>query len=185
MSDRDPLATLGTDWPWIKVYVRQMPDKFGQTVWSGPNGQPFIEIAGDIGPIQQRVTLAHEMHHLVAGKPCTSFCGQNERDVVKATAEWLLPDLDELGAALRTLDMAAAARKLRVTVDVIADRLAGLSESETERLTALLSPATDGQGAARVGHGPRRPVEPEHRCKMRRGRTPQPPSLGQDQDARP
>jgi hypothetical protein len=185
LSDRDPLATLGAEWPWIKVYVRRMDDKFGQTIWTGPNGQPYIEIAGDIGPIQQRVTLAHEMHHLVAGAPCTSFCGQNEREVVKATAEWLLPDLDELGAILRDHDMASAARELRVTTDVIADRLAGLSESDTARLTTLLSPATDGPVTARVGHGPRRPIDPEHRCKLRRSRTPQPPSLGQDQDARP
>ncbi|HEU5008810.1 MAG TPA: ImmA/IrrE family metallo-endopeptidase, partial [Jatrophihabitantaceae bacterium] len=121
----------------------------------------------DLGPVQQRCTLAHELHHLEFGRPCGSFCDDNEREVVEATARWLLPDLAPVGAALRTQDVEAAARDLGVTRQVLADRLCTLTEHEEIELAAMLTPATDA-GDVRAAHGPRRHLRQVPPCVRNR-----------------
>jgi hypothetical protein len=153
----DPWQLLTAQWPWVKVYVRVLSDRWAQTVWDGP--APRIELAHDLGRVQQRCSLAHELHHLAAGRPCVSLCEADERAVVEATARWLLPDLAALGVALRDLDMSAAAASFDVTRGVLNDRLLYLSEAEEAEIAAALRPGTASAGTAAVtaAHGrPRR-----------------------------
>lgn len=156
LIERDPWRALATSWPWIPVYVRRLPDVWGQTIWPD-SGKPYIELAHDLGPIQQRCTLAHEMHHLEAGRPCRSLCDRDEREVREATARWLLPDLAPVGGTLASAAVPAAAERLNVTTQVLVDRLASLTEVEEAELAAML-PASSGSvaGRARAADGPRR-----------------------------
>ena len=166
VTPRDPLATLESDFPWVDIFIRRLPDVYGQTVWSG--AKPHIELAADLGPIVQRVTLAHELQHLVAGRPCTSFCGDNERDVVDATARWLLPDVIEIGAALAGRTLREAATALLVTTDVLLQRLSSMSDTEHAELHLILPGGTDRPpGSVRAAYGPRRIVETRrgHSCE--------------------
>lgn len=175
MTYRDPLAALETDFPLVKIWVRRLPDTYAQTIWEG--AQPRIEIAADLGPIVQRVALAHEMQHLVAGEPCTSLCGNNERAVVDATAKWLLPDIQEIGQALAAQPLAAAAIRLEVTSEVLMQRLAAMTDEEHEQLGGLLPGGSDPPGLLRAAHGPRR-VQPRTRPCHASGRTPRPSLAG-------
>jgi hypothetical protein len=136
----DPWAALANDYPRVKVFIRIMPDKFGQTIWDG--SCPYIELAHDLGPIQQRATLVHEMMHIDRGRPCSAFCGVNEREVVEATARWLLPDVGPIGRALAEFDLADAALALGVPQRVLADRLACMTDSETRELGPALRVGT-------------------------------------------
>ena len=167
MNDRDPWQVLDASWPWVKIRIVHAPDRWGQTVWI--NGKPHIELAHDLGHIQQRCTLAHELHHLEIGQPCTPYCGGNERTVVEATARWLLPDIDALGGHLADQDIDTAARELEVTRQVLIDRLTTLSADEETRLGALLGTATDA-GAGRAAHGLRRFPATVHTCFEGAGR---------------
>lgn len=139
--DRDPWQTLATYWPKVNVFIRVLSDVWGQTIWPD-RGPAYIELAHDLGPIQQRCTLAHELHHLEFGRPCTSFCGDNEREVCEATARWLLPDLEVVGNALAVHDVATAAGELSVTRKVLTDRLSSLGEREEDELGRLLKSST-------------------------------------------
>lgn len=186
VTARDPLATLETEWPWLEIYVKRLPDTYAQTVWT--DGKPYIEIAHDLGPVTQRVALAHEMQHLVAGKPCTSYCGENERQVVDATARWLLPDAGEVGEALNGRSLRQAAAALQVTTEVLMQRLAALTADEQAVIDDIIPAGTDPPpGGLRVAHGPRRVVETRrgHTCREARSRTPQPPLARPEKDARP
>jgi hypothetical protein len=152
-ADRNPWQALAANWPWIQVYVRNLPERWGQTIWDG--AKPHIELAHDLGPIQQRCTLTHEMFHLEFGEPCRSFCDDNERKVIDATARWLLPDVGELGGALARSDVHAAAEQLEVTVAVLADRITMLSHDESGQLAGMISAGKVGLSEARAAYGQR------------------------------
>lgn len=160
----NPWHALASDWPKVPIFIRVLPDKWGQTIWEGDRAS--IELAHDLGPVQQRCTLAHELHHLEAGKPCSSFCGINERDVVEATARWLLPDLAVIGRALASADMARAADRLDVTVTVLNDRLVCLSEMEQRKLATLIKQGSEGGGTRAANEARRSTSRPPHRCKV-------------------
>lgn len=167
-DDRDPWYAMSENFPLVPIYVKRLPGKWGQTVWD--DGHARVEIAHDLGWIQQRSTLAHEMHHLVAGQPCRSMCERDEREVREATARWLLPDVDEIGSTLAQHDVAEAAKRLYVTKAVLADRLASLTGTEEERLGRWLGEDDGDVDAPRAAYGPRRLV-----CTapcLRAGRTP-------------
>ena len=166
MRDPDPWTALGEAYPGTEVHYRHLPDRWGQTLWL-EDGTVRIELALDLDYVQQRCTLAHELHHLIAGRPCVALCDTNEREVVEATARWLLPDLAELGGLLRRLDAARAAARLDVTVDVVNDRVVTLTPAERETLAGILGPGTDAP-ATRAAHGARRNPPPPHRCGVRR-----------------
>lgn len=143
----DPWQTLASTWPWVKVYIRRLPDRWGQTIWGG--GKPYIELAHDLGRAQQRCTLAHEIHHLASGCPHSDDDETDERKVVEATARWLLPDLTDVGDALRDQDIDRAAAALDVTRQVLMDRLTHLLEHEEEQLGQMLR---DGTFTAQAAH---------------------------------
>lgn len=180
----NPWHALKTEWPRVRVYVRYSPDRWGQTIWPD-TGSPYIELAHDLGRIQRRCTVAHELHHLAVGKPCASFCDTNERRVVEDTARWLLPDLADVGRALAEHDMETAAELLSVTVEVLNDRLDTMTAAEEKELGALLAESSDS--GLQAAHGaPRRTVDPPARCKGRHGAgRPTRTSAGPEPDARP
>lgn len=183
MTAPDPWQALDKRFPRVKVYYRTMPNRWAQTIWPEA-GPPFIEIAHDLGPIQQRCTLAHEYQHLVYGKPCASFCDANEAEVVEATARWLLPDLAALGAVLKHHDSKSAARLLEVTGRVLDERMTYLTDVEADELAGYLSPPLQ-TAEARAAHGPRRtPGRRPHHCRTTREPDAPATPLGQ-QNARP
>jgi hypothetical protein len=164
MPTRDPWQYLARNFPHVKVHIRAMNNRWGQCVWV--RGKPHIELASDLGKIEQRCCLAHEIQHLIAGQPCISFCADNENDVIEATARWLLPDLDEVGAALREHDIITAAEQLGVTLGILNDRLHTLTAAEDEQLTELLEPSDEPAGVMAAYGEPRRRGTPRraHRC---------------------
>lgn len=135
MSDPDPWVALAQNWPAVKIYIRVMPDRWGQTIWSH-SGPPYIELAHDASVIQQRCTLAHEYHHLDLGAEA------DEQDVREATARWLLPDLSRVGVELEKRGVRVAAERLQVTSKVLNDRLTTLTTHEGAELATFLRPAT-------------------------------------------
>jgi len=169
--DTDPWQYLARNLPHVKVHIRAMTDRWGQAVWV--NGAPSIELAHDLGRVEQRCTLAHEVHHIMAGAPCVSLCADNELQVIEATARWLLPDLDAVGAALCEHDVVTAAARLDVTVTVLNDRLHTLTAMEEVELAAMIAPSTDDEGGAVAAcGGPRRTPRPVPPCRLHR------PSIG-------
>lgn len=186
MTIPDPWQTLATDWPKVEVFVRYLPDRWGQTVWDGD--RPHVELAHDLGPVQRRCTLAHELHHLYAGRPCSSFCGGNERDVTEATARWLLPDITVVGDALRNRSLRNAAEALQVTRQVLNDRLDCMTDAEISALERIVEPGA-ATGTVRAADGPgRRPAaRPQHRCRSdaREGPDARTAPLGQEQASSP
>ena len=143
----DPRHTLRDEWPRVRIFVRYMPDRWGMTTWTDDGGA-YIELAHDLDAKQQTFTLAHELGHLVAGKPCRSFCEVNEQQVIEWTARYLIPDMAKLGALLAEHDIAAAADALMLPVGAVTDRLAYLTPVEREQLGAALRAAQGDGGLA-------------------------------------
>jgi Zn-dependent peptidase ImmA (M78 family) len=158
MYDRttpDPWHFLHDRFPNVKVYIRAMADRWGQTVWQD-DGTARIEIAHDLGPIEQRCCLAHEIQHLIAGRPCTDLCSRNERSVIEATARWLLPAIAAIGSVLSDLDIASAALHLGVTLSILNDRLHTLTPDEEQALAEYLPRNEEPAGAMAAYHDTRR-----------------------------
>jgi Zn-dependent peptidase ImmA (M78 family) len=163
MTSRDPWQYLARNHPNVKVHIRAMSNRWGQCVWV--RGKPHIELASDLGAVEQRCCLAHEIQHLIAGQPCISFCADNEAGVIEATARWLLPDLDEIGATLRDHDIVTAAAHLGVTLSILNDRLHNLAPSEDEELAAMLTASSEPAGVMAAYGQPRRGTPRRtHRC---------------------
>lgn len=164
MRDPDPWTAILGDFPGTGIHYRNLADRWGQTIWD--DSGPRIELAIDLDYVRQRCTLGHEYQHLVAGRPCVSYCDRNEREVLEATARWLLPDLDELGALLSRHDVATVAARLDVTVDVVNDRIVTANTAERERLCGLIGGGTDAP-LVRAAHGPRHGTQPKHTCRKK------------------
>ena len=167
MGTPDPRHTLRTEWPEVRIWARWMPDRYGLTTWTEKG--PVIELACDLGPEQQALTLAHELAHLELGEPCESYCTANEAEAVAWAAKFLLPDVTVLGKLLARMDVEAAAAKLGVPADAVLDRLASMSPAETDTIASHLKAATSPKG--RMTASPRRGSAPPHRCGRTRGRT--------------
>ena len=135
----DPRYTLRTQWPDVKVYVRHLPDLYGQTTWTDQGA--VIEIALDLGHAQQTMTLAHELGHLVAGTPCRSFCSRNERQVIEWTARYLIPDAADLAERLKSSDVAAVADELGLPPEAVYHRLAYMTPAEVDEAADRLGGA--------------------------------------------
>jgi hypothetical protein len=136
-------------------------------------------LAFDLGRIQRRCTLAHELHHVIKGEPCTPLCPDDEADVIEQTARFLLPDLEPVADALSRLDLERAAEALNVTRNVLLDRLDGFTEPELVQFNHRmreLSPHPTAAGSAACDHvetrSPRRqPRRRLHDCaQVLRGR---------------
>ena len=137
MFSPDPWELLAERFPDTKVYLRSdLDDRWGQTAWHGDTA--VIYLAYDLGPIQRRCALSHEIQHLIRGEPCRSLCPTDEYEVRLATAAWLLPSIEDVGAALREHDVQTAAERLGVTRFVVLDRLNGMTAEETFQMGRVL-----------------------------------------------
>lgn len=136
----DPwLYSEGLDVP---VYLRaDLGTRWGQTVWR--DGVPEIHLAYDLGKIQRRCTLGHELVHVSRGAPCRPLCREDEAATVEATARWLLPDLGAVARQLAHCDMRDAAEDLSVTRNVLTDRIDSLTEVELRTFGELLAEAAE------------------------------------------
>lgn len=133
----DPWKELRDRWPRVGLFVDALEDDlWGYTDWAGEF--PSIILAFDLGRVQRRCTLAHEIQHLEYGKPCRPECPDDEERVIAATARWLLPDLAAVGRALVGRDVWSAAAVLDVTRTVLMDRLEHLTDAERVELARLL-----------------------------------------------
>lgn len=169
----DPWMFLTDRHPEVKVYLRaDLGRRWGQTLWR--EGVPEIHLALDLGKVQRRCTLAHELHHVLRGAPCKPLCPQDEADVIDETARFLLPDLKPVASALARLPLADAAEHLMVTRNVLTERLDGLTDEEITELADLVAGATtavDGQAALSAcldedRRNPRRaPRARKHQCR--------------------
>lgn len=159
----DPRYTLRTEWPEVKVYVRWMPDRWALTTWTETG--PIIELAPDMGREQQIATLAHELGHLTLGRPCKSFCEDNEREVVAWTARYLIPDVKPLGELLGSMDVASAAHELGLPPEVVLDRLAGLRPAEIKSIAPKLRGETDPSAPRQLAAFARRTKPRSHSCR--------------------
>lgn len=123
--------------PEVKIRLRaDLGTRWGQTVWR--EGVPEIHLAVDLGKIQRRCTLAHELHHVMHGPPCRPLCPEDEAEVVEATARFLLPDLRAVAVTLAQLDLEHAAEALMVTRNVLTERLDGLTDDELVEVSEQL-----------------------------------------------
>lgn len=165
MTPPDPRRTLGAKWPGVRIWVRWMPEHYARTVWADDG--PFIELAPDLGPEQQAMSLAHELAHLELGRPCRSFCDTNEREAVAWTARYLIPDIEPLGRLLQRHDVVDTARRLGLPPEAVTDRLAAMTPAEVEAIAPLLEGGTDTT-PGRLAASPRRFEAGTHPCKVRR-----------------
>lgn len=136
--------------PEVKVRLKaDLGSRWGQTIWRG--GVPEIHLAFDLGKIQRRCTLAHELHHVLNGPPCRPLCPDDEADVIEQTARFLLPDLAAVAGVIAMYDVEEAAEVLLVTRNVLTERLDSFTEDEmvkfAELLRALTEPSPDGAAA--------------------------------------
>jgi Zn-dependent peptidase ImmA (M78 family) len=136
--------------PEVSIHLRtDLGTRWGQTIWR--NGVPEIHLAYDLGKVQRRCTLAHELHHVLNGPPCRPLCPEDEADVIEQTARYLLPDLPSVAGAVALRDLTEAAATLNVTRNVLTERLDSLTEDEMrtfgELLAALSDPSPKGQAA--------------------------------------
>lgn len=155
---RDTMSLVSDPWMFLAerhpdVQVRLLPpaylgNRWGQTLWR--DGVPEIHIAFDLGRIQRRCTLAHELHHVLRGEPCQPLCPDDEADVIEQTARFLLPDLDQVAEAVAGHDLDTAAERLHVTRHVLTDRLDSLTEAELVRFNVLLRELCEHPGIGPV-----------------------------------
>lgn len=157
--------------PDVRIHLRHdLGTRWGQTIWR--DGVPEIHLAYDLGKVQRRCTLAHELQHVLNGPPCRPLCPDDEADVIESTARYLLPDLAPIAGVLALHDLTEAAELLNVTRTVLTDRLDSLTEDELrhlgELLAALADPTPVGPAACTNvhHHSPRRHVRRRlHSCR--------------------
>lgn len=136
----DPWLYLQDRHPDVKVHLRHdLGTRWGQTIWR--DGVPEIHIAFDLGKIQRRCTLAHELVHVTRGAPCRPLCPDDEAATVEATARWLLPSLEAVAEHLARFDLPEAAERLNVTRTLLTQRLDGLTEEEVAEVGAMMRSA--------------------------------------------
>lgn len=132
--------------PW--QHLGQMPDV--ELVWSrddelldGADARWFptiktIVMDARLRRLVSRCALAHELAHIVReDAPCDHefFDNRNEVAADRLAARWLLCDLEELAVELATTSTHGhAAYNLRVTMDILEARLAGLHPAERHDL---------------------------------------------------
>lgn len=125
-----PWQRLARDWPDVNVTYADLGHRWGVTRW-WPNGTKQIVLHQDLNQVKRRCVIAHECEHLDRGAPCETLRASIERQVISATARYLIPDLDILGETLGVYDLRRAANELWVTFPVLVDRLNGLSDDDS------------------------------------------------------
>lgn len=169
MRKTDPWQYMDEHHPDIPVRFRtDLGDKWGETVWI--DGHPEIHLAVDLGAIQARCTLLHEIGHVERGAPCRPYCPDDEAQVSERTARWMLPDITEIAHHLREGDLRDAARLLGVTRLVLTERLQTMTDEELHALRRAMAgeprPPTDAAACTRSWCSDRRTDPPPacHRC---------------------
>jgi hypothetical protein len=109
---------------------------WGMTEWVG--AVATIYLAFDLGEVQRRCVLWHEIAHVKRGAPCRAMCPGDEADVREETSRFLLPDLDQLADAMGSYPLMEAADRLGVVPDVITDRTDNFTAEEWERYAAKM-----------------------------------------------
>lgn len=128
-----PWKRLADDWPQIHVLHEDLgPHRMGSSRWLA--GRPVgIVLHRGLSQVERRCVLAHELEHFDRGQPCATLRASIEARVLRDTARYLLPDLDEIAKALATYDsLYQSAAELWVTFPVLVDRLNGLTDAESE-----------------------------------------------------
>jgi hypothetical protein len=132
----NPWQRLTEDWPGIPVEFADLGSlhRHGETHWR--DGQPLrVVLHGQLTQVQRRCTLAHELEHLDRGAPCETLRASIEARIVRATAKYLLPDLDALAATIGVYDLRRAADEMWVTFPIMVERLRGLTDTELDYVT--------------------------------------------------
>lgn len=142
----DPWVWLQESFPEVRVWI-YVGDDWGRTIWV--DGEASIYLAHDLGPVQRRATLAHELHHVQRGAPVHPRCERDEMIVRGETARWLLPDVGEVAHTLRDRYAREAARALWVPRFVLMDRLSNMTRDESDEFASVL------------GRGPLATVRPD------------------------
>lgn len=127
----NPWQRLAEEWPRVAlVYSDKMSrHHWGESRWRA--GKPVgIALNRSLTQVQRRCALAHELEHFALGAPCGTFRPSEEKRVLKATALYLLPDLDPIAAALADCTVHAAAEELWVTWSVLVERLRTMTDAE-------------------------------------------------------
>lgn len=134
VMDVNPWQRLAEDWPHVQVVYEDLGPRWGLARWR--HGRPWqIALHHDLNQVERRVTVAHECEHFVQGFACETLKASAERRVLKATARYLLPDLDLLADTLAVYDWHRAADELWVTFPVLVDRLKNLTDTEVQQVT--------------------------------------------------
>lgn len=112
------------------------------------DGSIEIHLGHDLDKVQRRVTLAHEIHHVLRGRPCRPLCPDDEEDVREDTARWFMPDPAMVGHVLATRTIVQAAEHLEITPDVLFDRVDSFTDDELEIYSEAFSADLPIQGQA-------------------------------------
>jgi len=131
----NPYAYLEDVFPDVEVRAADLGEDWGLTVWDD-DGTPTVYYAFDLGEIQRRCVLWHEIRHLHRGAPCRQRCPNDEADCREETARLLLPDIDELGRAMARWPAKIAAERLGVLPSIVDDRVDNMTDREMETYRA-------------------------------------------------
>lgn len=129
----NPWQRLAEEWPRVAlIYSEKMlPTHWGESRWK--QGKPVgIVLNHKLTQVQRRCALAHELEHFNHGAPCGTIRSHIERRVLKSTALYLLPNLDEIADALADNSVHAAAEDLWVTWSVLVERLRTMSDADLD-----------------------------------------------------
>jgi hypothetical protein len=145
--------------------MSNLGELWGLTEWAG--AVATIYLAHNLGEIQRRCVLWHEIMHVKRGAPCRAMCTNDEADVREDTARLLLPDLDELADAVSRYPLQEAAERLGVVPDVITDRTDNFTDEEWEYYAQLM-PAHSASTLRAAGCTNRTRQTPRHTTRNRR-----------------
>lgn len=134
MTQPDPWQTL-RDQPHLDLVWGGLP-----AGWRGATDGHTIWIATGLTQRERRSALAHELAHIRLGLigPQSTSCEERVRE---ATARWLLPDLAVVADAMADSTPEAAALDLWVADDVLATRLAHLTDGERAYIDSRIDAA--------------------------------------------
>lgn len=143
----DPYTYVEEVFPGVKIRAADLGTDWGLTDWD-ENGHPTIYYAYDLGDVQRRCVLLHEIRHVHRGPPCVSLCDIDEADCREETARWLLPDIRELGDLMAHLPVEVAAASLGILPAIIHDRVDNLTADELVVYGESFKPEPHGVNAA-------------------------------------
>ena len=105
--------------PHVRLHVVALPEG----LWGATDGRSNVWVHAGLSQAERRSTLAHELHHLVAGHEGHQPPAVEWR-VREATAAYLLPDLEEVRREVAVAScLQEAAEALWVDEQTLADRL--------------------------------------------------------------